>query len=263
MAPPATLAFLFDSATAVATFTTDGLDPPTSLSATPGATVALAWTVTPDAYATGYQVLRSTTSGSGYSQVGTATPQSATAYTDTPAGAGTYYYVLRSYYQNWTSVDSNEASAAYAPGTGTGFKDCTSQAAETSAGDNNGYEVSPGNACADDNAEASDEDSGTNPATSCTNSNKDKHLFWGYAFGLPGSVGGRSPNSPRPTSGSSSSTSRAPRPATSTSTTSPCRWSTRRSRRVRPARRADGPAIGWDDRVGVPGRCFVRQLLTT
>ncbi|HEY4632524.1 MAG TPA: hypothetical protein VIH00_01300 [Candidatus Limnocylindrales bacterium] len=188
VAPPATLAFLFDSATAVATFTTDGLDPPTSLSATPGATVALAWTVTPDAYATGYQVLRSTTSGSGYSQVGTATPQSATAYTDTPAGAGTYYYVLRSYYQNWTSVDSNEASAAYAPGTGTGFKDCTSQAAETSAGDNNGYEVSPGNACADDNAEASDVDSGTNPATSCTNSNKDKHRFWGYAFGLPGSV---------------------------------------------------------------------------
>src|SRR3990172_12357189 len=98
MAPPATLAFLFDSATAVATFTTDGLDPPTSLSATPGATVALAWTVTPDAYATGYQVLRSTTSGSGDSQVGAATPQAATAYTDTPAGGGAFHYGPRSHF---------------------------------------------------------------------------------------------------------------------------------------------------------------------
>lgn len=166
---------------------TDLFAPPSSLTATAGATVALAWTVTPDAYASGYQVLRSATSGSGYSQVGTATPQSATAYTDTPAGAGTYYYVLRSYYQNWTSVDSNEASAVYAPGAG--FQDCSSQAAETSsAGDNNGYEVSPGNACADDNAEAADMNSGTSTSTNCTNSNKDKHRFWGYAFGLPGSV---------------------------------------------------------------------------
>lgn len=166
---------------------TDLLAPPSSLTATAGASIALAWAVTPDVYASGYQVLRSTTSGSGYGQVGTATPQAATAYTDTPAGAGTYYYVLRSYYLNWTSVDSNEASALFAPGTG--FKDCTSQAAETSsAGDNNGYEVSPANACADDNAEAADMNSGTSTSTVCTNSNKDKHRFWGYAFGLPGSV---------------------------------------------------------------------------
>jgi hypothetical protein len=166
---------------------TDLLAPPSSLTATAGPTVALAWAVTPDLYASGYQVLRSTTSGSGYGVVGTATPQSATAYADTPPGAGTYYYVLQAYYQNWTSVDSNEASAAYAPGTG--FKDCTSQAAETSsAGDNNGYEVASANACADDNAEAADMNSGTSTSTVCTNSNKDKHRFWGYAFGLPGSV---------------------------------------------------------------------------
>jgi len=94
------------------TLTTDTLAPPTGLAATVvGSNIRLDWTPTTDTYATGYNVLRSTTQGSGYSQIGTATPYTATTYTDNTAAAGTrYYYVLKTYFQSWLSVPSNEAS---------------------------------------------------------------------------------------------------------------------------------------------------------
>ena len=103
------------------TFTTDTLDPPTTLAATAGAsagTIDLSWTATVDTYASGYRVFRDTSSGGPYAQVAEVTPQSATTYQDTSLTPGTtYYYVLRSFYQTWESVNSNEASAT-APGGG-------------------------------------------------------------------------------------------------------------------------------------------------
>ena len=73
--------------------------------------------------------------------------------------------------------------------TSTGYKGCANNAPETTgSGDNNGYETAPGNACALDGAVATDANSGTGTGTSCTGTGKDRHRFWGYAFGLPGSV---------------------------------------------------------------------------
>ncbi len=76
------------------------------------------------------------------------------------------------------------------PPTSTGYLAPTAQAAVTSsAGDNNGFQTSPGNAFVDDNAFAVDVDSGSNKNTSCTNTGKDKHLFFNYGFNIPsGSV---------------------------------------------------------------------------
>ncbi len=168
-------------------FSSDTLDPPTGLGATGGASISLNWTATPDTYASGHRVFRSSTSGSGYTQIAQVTPRTTTTYVDSP-GAGTYYYVLRAYYQNWESVDSNEATAGVS--TNTGFANCTANAAvTTSSGDNNGFEVTPGNACANDAASAQDVNSGTNTNTSCTNTGKDRHIFNTYGFAIPaGSV---------------------------------------------------------------------------
>jgi hypothetical protein len=108
-----TLAILGDIEAAASTFSTETLDPPTGVNATAllFLTVSVTWVATVDTRATGYQVLRSTTSGSGYTLVGTVTPRSATSFTDLPLVPGTYYYVVRSYFGSWTSVNSNEDSA--------------------------------------------------------------------------------------------------------------------------------------------------------
>ena len=58
----------------------------------------------------------------------------------------------------------------------------------TNAGDNNGFEVSAMNACADDGSAAADMDSGTGPPHSCASVTKDRHLFWGYGFAIPPSA---------------------------------------------------------------------------
>jgi hypothetical protein len=187
-APPTTLARLTDSANSTQSISTDTLDPPTSLAATGGASIGLSWVATVDAYASGYEIWRSTTSGSGYALVGSATPRSATSATDSPS-AGTYYYVLRSYFQNWRSVDSNQASATV-PGasTDTGQKACVTTAADT-GGNGNGYETNTANLCADDSTFATDVGSGSaGHSAACANAANDRHRFQGFAFGLPGSV---------------------------------------------------------------------------
>ena len=92
-------------------FTADILAPPTGLTATCGTTITLDWTATVDTYATGHRVFRSTTPGGPYSQIAQITPRTTVTYDDTPA-AGTYYYVVRAYYQSWESVDGNEAEGA-------------------------------------------------------------------------------------------------------------------------------------------------------
>ena len=187
-APPTTLARLADTAISTESISTDTLDPPASLAAAGGASIGLSWVATVDAYASGYEIWRSTTSGSGYALMGSATPRSASSATDSPI-AGTYYYVLRSYFQNWRSLDSNQASATVlGASTDTGHKACVTTAADT-GGDGDGYEIATANLCADDSTFATDASSGTAlHSTSCANAANDRHRFQGFAFGLPGSV---------------------------------------------------------------------------
>ncbi|MDO8615545.1 MAG: hypothetical protein Q7T33_07370, partial [Dehalococcoidia bacterium] len=111
-------AAIFTKSTSVGSnvFNADTLNAPTGLAATGGGTIALSWTATADAYASGHRVLRGTASGGPYTQIAEVTPRTTTTYTDSPV-AGTYYYVARAFYQNWESVNSNEASATVsAPG---------------------------------------------------------------------------------------------------------------------------------------------------
>ena len=81
---------------------------PINLVATPGnAQVSLSWTAV--AGASSYQVWRSTTSGSGYTQVGT---PSGTSFNNGSLTNGTmYYYVVRAVSGATVTANSNEASA--------------------------------------------------------------------------------------------------------------------------------------------------------
>jgi hypothetical protein len=111
MVQPA-LAILSDNEAVASTFSTETLDPPTSLTASAALLlrVNLSWTATVDARATGYQVLRGTASGGPYSLVATITSRATTSYQDTVPLPGQYYYVLKTYFDSWTSVNSNQAS---------------------------------------------------------------------------------------------------------------------------------------------------------
>jgi hypothetical protein len=53
------------------------------------------------------------------------------------------------------------------------------------AGDNNGYELSPGNAYVADGLFASDANSGASADTNCTSQQKDKHRYYDYNFNIP------------------------------------------------------------------------------
>lgn len=84
-------------------------------------------------------------------------------------------------------VDGGTVSAPPPP-TSTGFLSPTANAA-VSGGDNNGYEVNPTFAYANDTSVASDNNSGSGTQTSCTHSRKDKHNFFNYGLSIPsGSV---------------------------------------------------------------------------
>jgi hypothetical protein len=89
---------------------TDKLAPPTGLTATGGTSIDLSWTATLTTYATGYHILRGTATGGPYTEIAQVTPRTTVSFTDNPV-AGTYYYVVRAYLQNWESVDSNEDHA--------------------------------------------------------------------------------------------------------------------------------------------------------
>jgi hypothetical protein len=190
VSPPVTLALLTAASTPTATFTTGSLLPPAALVGAGGSTASLTWTASTSSAASGYLLLRSATSGSGYTQVGTVTPVSATATADAP-GTGTWYYVLDTYLGGWTSANSNEATVMVASQRTSSVVGCdpTMQAPETSgSGHNDGYELNPRNACASGGGNATDARSGTDSSTSCSDPGKDRHRFWGYAFGLPGTV---------------------------------------------------------------------------
>ena len=72
------------------------------------------------------------------------------------------------------------------PPVSTAFLNCASQAAViSSAGDNNGFEVTPLNACADGAGAAADINSGTGSPNGCVANSKDKHRFWDYGITVP------------------------------------------------------------------------------
>lgn len=190
-----TLARVTDSAASTASFSADTLDPPTAVGAVGGSTVTLTWVPSLDSHATGYAVYRSATSGSGYTLVSSVTPGSATTTTDSP-GVGTWYYILTTTFQSWSSANSNEASATASAATSTAYVTCvgTSNAADTSgAGDNNGYLSNPSRACVNDSSFSLDTDSGSGGTQACgtgttPDATKDRHRWWGFPLGLPGSV---------------------------------------------------------------------------
>jgi len=106
------LAIVSDTETVASTFTTETLDPPTGLAAAAALLlrVNLSWTATVDLRATGYQVYRGTASGGPYTLITTITSRATTTYQDTVPLPGQYYYVLKTYFDAWTSVNSNQAS---------------------------------------------------------------------------------------------------------------------------------------------------------
>jgi len=61
----------------------------------------------------------------------------------------------------------------------------TNAAQNSSAGDNNGFEVGASNAHADGGGVAQDVNSGTNSNASCTANSKDKHRFYNFNITLP------------------------------------------------------------------------------
>ncbi|MHB8959577.1 MAG: hypothetical protein ACYDAN_08120 [Candidatus Limnocylindrales bacterium] len=185
---PITLARFAATRASSEAFSTATLKPPTQLLAAGGASASLTWTTSTSSSATGYQLLRSATSGGGYAQVKTVTPISASSTVDSP-GTGVWYYVLDTYAASWTSALSNEASVTIGQALTTPYAGCSNQAPETvNAGDNNGYETSPASGCAKDNVSAVDKNSGTDTVLDCADPGKDREQFWGYAFGLPGTV---------------------------------------------------------------------------
>lgn len=94
-------------------FVADALDPPTGLVATvaPSGRIDLSWTPTVDAWASGYTIYRTATSGSGYVEVASVAGRATTSYVDTLAPAAPQYYVLRSNFLGWSSGPSNEAAS--------------------------------------------------------------------------------------------------------------------------------------------------------
>ena len=197
-----TLARFVDSAAVTGSLSSARLEPPTDLVGTGGATVILDWTPTTTTWATGYDVFRSATSGGGYSNVGSVTPSSAATAVDAP-GTGTWYYVLRSVFHNWRSARSNETTVVVAAASVTTPPAvCTGNAPVTAgAGHNDGYETAAAQGCAPDGVVAVDASTGTDMADSCTSTTKDRHDFWGYAFGLPPAVGAIEGITVRPTAG--------------------------------------------------------------
>lgn len=96
-------------------FTTATLQAPTGLVAVagPGAKkISLSWTASASLFAGGYDIWRSQTPGCCYAFVASVVGRLTTSHIDGGlAESTTYYHVLQASSQNWTSANSNEASA--------------------------------------------------------------------------------------------------------------------------------------------------------
>ncbi|MEW5991025.1 MAG: hypothetical protein AB1736_06720 [Chloroflexota bacterium] len=175
-----------DVEAATAVLDADILEPPSGLGVVGGATAALTWTPSGDAYASGYAVERATSSGGTYALVGTATPVTAIGLVDIPATDGTYWYRVKTYVASWESGVAGPVSADVLMGV-TGFHACATQAADA-GGDGDGYEGNPADGCVVDGALATDTNSGTGTGTLCNGSGKDKHRFSDFGLGVPASA---------------------------------------------------------------------------
>ena len=74
--------------------------------------MVLTWTASTTAFADGYKIYRSTESTGPWTEIAiTVNGPSTTTYRDDTAPTSILYYKINSYRYNWTSVDSNTASA--------------------------------------------------------------------------------------------------------------------------------------------------------
>jgi hypothetical protein len=183
IAMPGNASFVDQAQDSGNTLATDTLSPPTGLSATGGASVALTWTATTDTYASGHRIFRASSSGGPYSEIAHVTPRTTTTYVDSP-GSGTFYYVARAYFQNWESVNSSQVSATVIAGSNTGLLNCSANVA-LSGGDGNGFQTNAATACAHGGGFAFDDKSGSNSGTTCSDSGKDRHAYYNYGISLP------------------------------------------------------------------------------
>jgi hypothetical protein len=77
--------------------------------------VAVTWTATSSAFASGYTIKRGTAAGGPLTVVGSVGGQGTVTWTDATGALSfstTYYYVVDATFANWTSSDSNAASVA-------------------------------------------------------------------------------------------------------------------------------------------------------
>ncbi len=94
------------------------LQPPTDVATDPGCDLVLlepivdiTWTASTSEKGEGYRILRSTTSGGPYTEVGSVLDLLTTSFTDTNVNLDTtYYYVVDTFYEQWTAR-SAEVSA--------------------------------------------------------------------------------------------------------------------------------------------------------
>ncbi len=129
------------------------LGSPSPLTCTWTSTTALRldWANTSPTFTTGYNILRSNVSGSGYASVGTASPATTVTFANSPPAPVTTqrYYVVDSTRSTWSSADSNEVrnSTCFrainnAAGTGVaGFSGDTGQATAAQLADPNDVAV--------------------------------------------------------------------------------------------------------------------------
>lgn len=84
-------------------------------------------------------------------------------------------------FKYWTYFNTKMYAGVSEPLTSTGFLSPSSNTAvTTNAGDNDGYGSNPTRAYANDGSFAVDTNSGSNTGTSCTGTDKDKHLYYDY-----------------------------------------------------------------------------------
>jgi hypothetical protein len=115
---PAWGTFTDTTVPAGANVSTGILMPPTGNAAVRGtctilssSAVNLSWTRSVSTFADGYVVLRSTTSGSGYTQIASVPGANTTTFVDTPLPfLTTYHYVVQTTRNLWRSGNSNQAS---------------------------------------------------------------------------------------------------------------------------------------------------------